>query len=204
MTPEGRNDMGHILAIDCGTTSARAILFNKGLEIVSSAQEEFPQHDPEPGLVEHDPWDLWATCAGTARTAIEKAGLHGSAIRALGITNQRETTLLWDRKTGQPLHRAIVWQDWRTADICTRLRDEGHEPMVTERTGLILDSYFSGTKLKWLLDTLPGARDRAERGELAFGTVDTWLIWNLTGGKVHATDATNAARTLLYDIRANQ
>jgi len=192
--------MSHILAIDQGTTSSRAILFDAGLRPVASAQEEFAQHFPQPGWVEHDPSDLWATVAATARAAIEKAGVGADAIAAIGITNQRETTLLWDRATGQPLHNAIVWQDRRTADTCAALREAGHEPMITARTGLLLDPYFSGTKLKWLLDTIPGARARAAKGELAFGTVDSWLIWNLTGGRVHATDATNAARTLLFNI----
>ena len=196
--------MSHILSIDQGTTSSRAIIFDAGLRVVASAQSEFPQHFPASGWVEHDPSDLWVTVAGTARAVIEKAGLPPGDIAAIGITNQRETTLLWDRATGQPLHRAIVWQDRRTAALCRRLRDEGHGPMISARTGLLLDPYFSGTKLAWLLDQIPGARDRARRGELAFGTVDTWLIWNLTGGRVHATDATNAARTLLYDIARNR
>ncbi|WP_295070554.1 glycerol kinase GlpK [Tabrizicola sp.] len=192
--------MTHILAIDQGTTSSRAILFDERLRPVASAQEEFPQHYPRPGWVEHDPADLWSTVAGTARAAIEKAGVGATSIAAIGITNQRETTLIWDRKTGQPIHPAIVWQDRRTADTCTALKDQGHEPMITARTGLLLDPYFSGTKVKWLLDHVEGARAKAEAGDLAFGTVDTWLIWNLTGGKVHATDATNASRTLLYNI----
>ncbi|MFT3689163.1 glycerol kinase GlpK [Paenirhodobacter sp.] len=193
--------MDHILAIDQGTTSSRAILFDAALRPVSVAQEEFPQHYPRPGWVEHDPGDLWATVAATGRAAIERAGIGAGRIAAIGITNQRETTLLWDRATGRPLHPAIVWQDRRTADMCSALH--AHGPMITERTGLLLDPYFSGTKLKWLLDTIPGARERARRGELAFGTVDSWLIWNLTGGRLHATDATNAARTLLFDIGAN-
>lgn len=192
--------MTHILAIDQGTTSSRAILFDAGLKVVSSAQAEFPQHYPQPGWVEHDPADLWATVAATTRAAIERAGIDAHSIAAIGITNQRETTLLWDRATGQPLHNAIVWQDRRTADTCTALKDAGHEAMITARTGLLLDPYFSGTKLKWLLDHIPNARARAVNGELAFGTVDTYLIWQLTGGRTHATDATNAARTLLYNI----
>ena len=192
--------MTHILAIDQGTTSSRAILFDAGLKVVSSAQQEFPQHYPQPGWVEHDPADLWATVAATTRAAIEQSGLPARDIAAIGITNQRETTLLWDRATGQPLHNAIVWQDRRTADTCTALKDAGHEAMITARTGLLLDPYFSGTKLKWLLDHIPGARTRAAAGELAFGTVDSYLIWQLTGGRTHATDATNAARTLLYNI----
>jgi glycerol kinase len=192
--------MTHILAIDQGTTSSRAIVFDRQLKVVASAQEEFAQHFPASGWVEHDPMDLWSTVAATARGAIEKAKITAAQIAAIGITNQRETTLLWDRATGHPLHNAIVWQDRRTADLCQTLKDQGHEAMITQRTGLLLDPYFSGTKIKWILDHVPGARDRARRGEIAFGTVDTWLIWQLTGGKVHATDATNAARTLIYDI----
>ena len=192
--------MTHILAIDQGTTSSRAIVFDEALRVKATAQEEFPQHFPASGWVEHDPSDLWSTVAGTARAVIGKAGLTPADIAAIGITNQRETTLIWDRATGQPIHNAIVWQDRRTADTCARLRAEGLEPMVTARTGLLLDPYFSGTKAAWMLDHVPGARDRAARGELLFGTVDTWLIWKLTGGRVHATDATNAARTLMYNI----
>jgi glycerol kinase len=192
--------MTHILAIDQGTTSSRAIIFDASLAVKAVAQEEFPQHYPASGWVEHDPSDLWSTVAGTARAVIEKAGISTTDIAAIGITNQRETTLIWDRATGEPIHRAIVWQDRRTADTCTALKDAGHEPMITARTGLLLDPYFSGTKIKWLLDHVPGARARAAKGELAFGTVDTFLIWKLTGGKVHATDATNAARTLIYNI----
>ena len=192
--------MTHILAIDQGTTSSRAILFDDTLRVVASAQEEFPQHYPRPGWVEHDPSDLWSSVAATARAVMEKAGVRAESIAAIGITNQRETTLIWDRATGQPIHPAIVWQDRRTADTCEALKAAGHEPMITARTGLLLDPYFSATKVKWLLDHVDGARARAEAGELAFGTVDTWLIWNLTGGRVHATDATNAARTMLYNI----
>ena len=192
--------MTHILAIDQGTTSSRSILFDGNLRVVATAQEEFPQHYPASGWVEHDPSDLWSTVAGTARAVIEKAGINATNITAIGITNQRETTLIWDRATGEPIHKAIVWQDRRTADICAGLKAAGYEPMITNRTGLLLDPYFSGTKIKWLLDHVPGARARAEAGDLAFGTVDTFLIWKLTGGKVHATDATNAARTLIYNI----
>ncbi len=193
--------MSHILAIDCGTTSARAVIFDADLKILSFAQEEIPQHYPDSGWVEHDPWDLWAATAATARAAIEKEGLSSVEIAAIGITNQRETTVVWDRATGQPIHRAIVWQDRRTADLCQQLREAGHEEMITARTGLLLDPYFSASKIKWILDHTPDARARAARGELAFGTVDSWIIWNLTGGAVHATDATNAARTMLYNIR---
>jgi glycerol kinase len=196
--------MTYILAIDQGTTSSRAIVFDAALKVVAIAQEEFPQHYPQPGWVEHDPSDLWSTVAGTARAAVEKAGIPAAEIAAIGITNQRETTLIWDRRTGEPIHRAIVWQDRRTADLCAALRAAGHEPMITARTGLLLDPYFSGTKVKWLLDHVPGARDRAARGELAFGTVDSYLIWKLTGGRVHATDATNAARTLMFNIARNE
>lgn len=192
--------MRHILAIDQGTTSSRAIIFDSAMKVVATAQEEFPQHFPHSGWVEHDPSDLWATTAGTARAAIEKAGLGAHDIAAIGITNQRETTIVWDRATGQPIHNAIVWQDRRTADYCRALREAGHDKIITTRTGLLADPYFSGTKLKWLLDTVDGARDKARRGELLFGTVDSYLIWKLTGGEVHATDATNAARTMLYDI----
>ncbi len=196
--------MTHILAIDQGTTSSRAILFDAALRPIATAQEEFRQHYPRPGWVEHDPADLWATVAATARAAIEKAGIKATAIAAIGITNQRETVLIWDRRTGQPIHRAIVWQDRRTADTCASLKDAGHEAMITARTGLLLDPYFSGTKIKWLLDHVEGARARAKAGELAFGTVDSWLIWNLTGGRVHATDATNASRTMLYNIATGE
>jgi len=191
----------YILAMDQGTTSSRAIVFDADLHPVAQAQAEFPQHYPHPAWVEHDPADLWATIAATARAAIEKAGIAATSIAAIGITNQRETTMIWDRATGTPIHRAIVWQDRRTADICDALKAAGHEADISARTGLLLDPYFSATKVQWLLDNVGGARARAEAGELAFGTVDTWLIWNLTGGKVHATDATNAARTMLYNIK---
>ncbi len=192
--------MTHILAIDQGTTSSRAIVFDADMTVVAQAQEEFPQHYPASGWVEHDPSDLWSTTAGTCRAAIEKAGIDASAIAAIGITNQRETVVVWDRDTGKPIHNAIVWQDRRTASICDDLRGAGHEDMVTARTGLLLDPYFSATKLKWILDHVDGARDRARAGELLFGTVDSYLIWKLTGGARHVTDATNACRTMLYDI----
>jgi glycerol kinase len=192
--------MTHVLAIDQGTTSSRAIVFDADLRIVASAQEEFQQHFPDSGWVEHEQADLWSTVAACARGAIERAGIGPRAIAAVGITNQRETTLVWEKDGGRPLGRAIVWQDRRTAPTCARLRAEGVEPMVSARTGLILDPYFSGTKLAWLLDSHEGARTRAARGELLFGTVDSYLIWRMTGGRVHATDATNASRTLLYDI----
>ncbi|MDV7141374.1 glycerol kinase GlpK [Tropicimonas sp. TH_r6] len=192
--------MTHILAIDQGTTSSRAILFDRQMRIRDSAQEEFTQHFPASGWVEHEPDDIWGSVVRTCRSVIEKASLQPSDIVAIGITNQRETVIVWDKETGEPIHRAIVWQDRRTSGICEELREAGHEALVSEKTGLLLDPYFSGTKLKWLLDTVEGARERAEAGELLFGTVDCFLIWKLTGGKVHATDATNAARTLLYDI----
>jgi glycerol kinase len=191
----------YILAIDQGTTSSRAILFDESREIAAAGQQEFPQHFPAPGWVEHDPEDLWSTTVATCRTAIARAGADATQIAAIGITNQRETTIVWDKTTGKPVHNAIVWQDRRTAAICARLRDEGHEPAITEKTGLLLDPYFSGTKVAWILDNVDGARARAERGELRFGTVDSFLIWRLTGGAVHATDATNASRTMLYNIR---
>ena len=192
--------MTHILAIDQGTTSSRAILFDGDMAVRAIAQEEFPQHFPRSGWVEHDPSDLWSTTAGTCRAVIEKAGLRPDDVAAIGITNQRETTLVWDAKTGKPVHNAIVWQDRRTADFCRQLRDSGDDKIITERTGLLADPYFSGTKLKWILDNVEGAREKARRGELLFGTVDCYLIWKLTGGARHVTDATNAARTMLYDI----
>ncbi|QCO57342.1 glycerol kinase GlpK (plasmid) [Pseudorhodobacter turbinis] len=192
--------MSHILAIDQGTTSSRAIIFNGAMQTVATVQEEFPQYFPQGGWVEHDPSDLWSTTARTARAAIAKAELGAENIAAIGITNQRETTIVWDRTTGQPIYNAIVWQDRRTSEYCRTLRDAGHDKMISARTGLLADPYFSGTKLKWLLDNVQGAREKARRGELLFGTVDSFLIWKLTGGAVHATDATNAARTLLYDI----
>ena len=192
--------MTHILAIDQGTTSSRAILFDDKMQVRTSAQEEFPQHFPHSGWVEHDPADLWATTAATCRAAIEKAGVSGKDIAAIGITNQRETTLVWDAETGAPLYNAIVWQDRRTADFCRQLREDGHAEMITAQTGLLADPYFSGTKLKWILDQHEGARARAAEGKLLFGTVDSYLIWKLTGGATHVTDATNAARTMLYNI----
>ena len=184
-----------ILAIDQGTTSSRALLFDAGMNVVSSAQEEFPQHFPRSGWVEHDPEDIWRTTLATA-----KAALDGRRPAAIGITNQRETTLIWEKSTGRAIHNAIVWQDRRTAETCTRLRGEGAADEIAAKTGLLLDPYFSGTKAAWILDKVEGARAKAERGELLFGTVDTYLIWRLTEGRVHATDATNASRTMLYDI----
>lgn len=193
--------MTHILAIDQGTTSTRAIIFDADMHPVASAQKEFEQHFPASGWVEHVADDLWTTVLSTCRDALANANLGADDIAAIGITNQRETTVVWDAQTGQALHNAIVWQDRRTAPLCAELRAAGHEPMITQQTGLLLDPYFSGTKLKWVLDTYPDARARARDGNLLFGTVDSFLIWHLTGGAVHATDATNASRTLLYDIR---
>ncbi len=193
--------MSHIIAIDQGTTSSRAIVFDSALRIVASAQEEFPQIFPQSGWVEHDPADLWSTTAGTCRGAIERAGLSPDQITAIGITNQRETTVIWDRETGQPVHNAIVWQDRRTAPFCEELKREGFEAEITARTGLLADPYFSGTKVNYILNSVDGALERARAGKLAFGTVDSYLIWRLTGGKTHVTDATNAARTMLYNIR---
>jgi glycerol kinase len=190
----------YVLAIDQGTTSSRAILFDRNLAVVAMFQEEFAQHYPRSGWVEHDPKDLWQTTLSTCRAALAKARAEAADIAAIGITNQRETTLVWDRDTGHPVHNAIVWQDRRTADVCAQLKAAGHEPAVTANTGLLLDPYFSGTKIAWILDHVYGARAAANAGRLAFGTVDSWLIWRLTGGKAHVTDATNASRTLLYDI----
>jgi glycerol kinase len=196
--------MTHILAIDQGTTSSRALVFDKDIQVKATAQQEFAQHFPHSGWVEHDPADLWSTTVQTCRDAIAKAGLQASDISAIGITNQRETTLVWDAQTGTPIHNAIVWQDRRTADYCRSLRDAGHDQMITAKTGLLADPYFSGTKLKWILDNVDGARERAAKGELLFGTVDCFLFWKLTNGTAHVTDATNAARTLLYDIHAGE
>ena len=192
--------MPFILSLDQGTTSSRAIVFDRRGRAIATAQQEFAQHFPRPGWVEHDPRDLWRTIRNSALTAVAQARLTGKDIAAIGITNQRETTLLWDRRTGQPLHPAIVWQDRRTSEFCAKLKQQGLEPLFTKNTGLVLDPYFSGTKLRWLLDHIPGVRRRAEKGELAFGTVDTWLLWQLTGGRVHATDVSNASRTLLLNL----
>jgi glycerol kinase len=193
-----------ILALDQGTTSSRALVFDRRGRVRGAAQQEFPQHFPRPGWVEHDPADLWATTRRTALAAVAEANLAGSQIAAIGLTNQRETTLLWDRQSGRPLAPAIVWQDRRTEELCARLKRRGLEPTFRRRTGLVLDPYFSGTKLAWLLDHVPDARRRAQRGELAFGTVDTWLLWQLTNGHVHATDVSNASRTLLLNLRTGQ
>lgn len=189
-----------LLAIDQGTTSSRAILFRRDLTIAAVGQQEFAQHFPASGWVEHEPDDLLRTTLEVGREAIAKGGASAAEIAAIGITNQRETTVVWDRRTGKSIHRAIVWQDRRTAARCDELKKSGHEKTVAAKTGLLLDPYFSATKLAWILDNVPGARGRAERGELAFGTVDSFILWHLTGGKVHATDATNASRTMLFDI----
>jgi glycerol kinase len=194
----------HVLAIDQGTTSSRAIVFDAAARPIAVAQREFPQHYPDRGWVEHDPEDIWRDVLAVSREAIDKSGVGAAGIAAIGITNQRETVVVWDRATGEPIHRAIVWQDRRTAEHCARLKAEGAEPMVTQKTGLLLDPYFSGTKLAWILDNVAGARARAGKGELAFGTIDCFLLWRLTGGKVHATDITNAGRTLLLDIRKGE
>lgn len=190
-----------ILAIDQGTTSSRAILFSGDGRRLGQAQKELPQHFPHSGWVEHDAEDIWRDTVEVMRGALADAGKNAEDVAAIGITNQRETTVIWDRATGEAVHKAIVWQDRRTASFCQDLRNQGAEEVVRQRTGLLLDPYFSGTKIAWLLDNVPGVRERAERGELAFGTIDSFLLWRLTGGKVHATDATNAARTLIFDIR---
>jgi glycerol kinase len=191
----------YVLALDQGTTSSRAIVFDRRGQARAQAQQEFAQHFPRPGWVEHNPRDLWETTRRSAELALRRAGLARRDLAAVGVTNQRETTLLWDRATGRPLAPAIVWQDRRTAPLCAELKQKKLERVFRARTGLVLDPYFSGTKLAWLLDHIPGARRRAERGELAFGTVDTWLLWQLTGGRVHATDVSNASRTLLLNLR---
>ncbi len=188
------------MALDQGTTSSRSILFDHSGKIRGVAQQEFKQHFPNPGWVEHDPEEIWESQQATAREVMRHAGVHSEDVVAIGITNQRETTVVWNRKTGEPIHNAIVWQDRRTADICARLKNEGFESVFHEKTGLYLDPYFSGTKIKWLLDNVDGARAQAERGELAFGTIDSWLCWKLTRGARHITDATNASRTLLFNI----
>lgn len=193
-----------ILAIDQGTTSSRAILFAADGSPQHSAQQEFAQHFPADGWVEHDGEDIWQSTLSVCREVLDKAGISASDVAGIGITNQRETTLLWDAETGELLHRAIVWQDRRTAEFCARLKADGHEALISERTGLLIDPYFSATKLRWLLDEVPNARERAERGELRFGTIDCFLLWRLTGGQVHRTDATNASRTMLFNIHTQQ
>ena len=191
----------YILALDQGTSGSTALVVDPDGRVVARGYAELPQHYPEPGWVEHDPADLWSTIETAGRQALADARVTGREIAAIGITNQRETTVIWERSTGAPIHRAIVWQCRRTAGMCDRLRADGVEPLVRERTGLVVDAYFSGTKIAWTLDHVAGARARAERGELAFGTVDAWLLWQLTGGRVHATDATNASRTLCLNVR---
>jgi glycerol kinase len=195
--------MTYLLALDQGTSSSRSIVFDETGRIVAQAQRELPQIYPQPGWVEHDPMEIWRGQLATAQEAIAQAGIKAADIRALGITNQRETTLIWNRKTGQPIHHAIVWQDRRGEPLCAQLREQGHAKLIQSRTGLLIDSYFSATKIKWLLDHVTGAREQAARGELAFGTVDSWLLWQLTGGALHATDVTNASRTMLFDVRKN-
>ena len=192
-----------LLALDQGTSSSRSIVFDLQGRVVGMAQREFRQIFPQPGWVEHDPLEIRDTQFATVREALDRAGITASEVAALGITNQRETTVVWNRRTGQPIHNAIVWQDRRSEPTCAALRDAGHEALIRARTGLIVDAYFSGTKLQWLLDHVPGARSAAVRGELAFGTVDSWLIWQLTAGAVHATDVSNASRTMLFDVRTN-
>ncbi|MBU5426761.1 glycerol kinase GlpK [Tissierella pigra] len=191
----------YIMAFDQGTTSSRAIIFDKSGNIVGKAQKEFKQIYPKAGYVEHDPIEIWATQSGVAREALEMGGIRGDEIAAIGITNQRETTIVWNKNTGKPIYNGIVWQCRRTADICSELREMGLEEYIRENTGLIIDAYFSATKIKWILDNVKGARNLAEEGELLFGTVDTWIIWNLTRGKVHVTDYSNASRTMLYNIK---
>lgn len=194
----------YLLALDQGTSSSRSIVFDAQGRIVASAQQELPQIYPRPGWVEHDPREIWRTQLSTAREALTKAGLKASDIRSVGITNQRETTIVWNRATGTPIHHGIVWQDRRAEPTCQQLREAGHSDAILQKTGLRIDAYFSGTKLKWLLDHIPGARAAAEHGELAFGTVDSWLIWQLTGGKRHVTDVSNASRTMLFNVHTNQ
>jgi glycerol kinase len=193
----------HILAIDQGTTSSRAIVFDDSFSIIAVAQKEFEQFFPQSGWVEHDPEEIWETTLETCRKALEDASLKAEEIAAIGITNQRETTIVWDKETGKAVHKAIVWQDRRTTAYCAELDQAGHGPSITNKTGLLLDSYFSGTKIKWILDNVEGAREKAAAGQLLFGTIDTFLLWRLTGGKSHATDATNASRTMLYNIHTN-
>lgn len=192
----------YILAIDQGTTSSRAMVFNDKGDFCAVSQQEFPQHFPESGWVEHDPEDIWNSVLETCRDVLEKAQLEASDLAGIGITNQRETSVVWDRKTGKPIYNAIVWQDRRAAALCKQLKDEGREPMIQEKTGLLADPYFSATKIRWILDHVDGAQERAERGELAFGTIDTFLLWRLTDGQSHRTDATNASRTLLFNIHS--
>ena len=194
----------YILALDQGTSSSRAIVFDHAGNAVSVAQKEFTQHFPKPGWVEHDPMEIWSSQAGVAAEAISSLGLTGADIAAIGITNQRETTIVWDAETGEPVHNAIVWQDRRTSEFCDSLKAKGLTDLIRKKTGLIIDAYFSGTKIRWILDNVPGAREKAEAGKLRFGTVDSWLVWNLTGGRKHVTDVSNASRTMLFNINTLQ
>ena len=194
----------YILALDQGTTSSRAIIFDHAGQIIALSQKEFKQYFPKPGWVEHDPNEIWSTQAGVAAEATVKAGLNGKNIKAIGITNQRETTIVWNRETGEAIYNAIVWQDRRTAAFCDKLKQDGHSDMIRSKTGLVIDAYFSGSKIKWILDNVDGARALADAGKLAFGTVDSWLVWKFTRGQVHVTDVTNASRTMLFNIRTQQ
>ena len=194
----------YMMALDAGTTSNRCILFNEKGEICSVAQEEFTQYYPQPGWVEHDAKEIWHTQLSVARQAMEKLGVTAADIAGIGITNQRETTIVWDRETGMPIYHAIVWQCRRTSEYCDSLKERGLVDKIREKTGLVIDAYFSGTKIHWILENVPGARERAEKGELMFGTVDTWLIYNLSGRKIHVTDYSNAARTMLFNINTLQ
>ncbi len=196
--------MTYLLALDQGTSSSRSIVFDASGAIVAMAQRELPQIYPQPGWVEHDPMEIWRGQLATAQEALAKAGIAARDVAALGITNQRETAVVWNRRTGQPIHHAIVWQDRRGEPLCAQLREQGHAERIQQRTGLLIDSYFSGTKIRWLLDHVPGARALADKGELAFGTIDSWLLWQLTGGALHATDVTNASRTMLFDVHRNR
>jgi glycerol kinase len=196
--------MAYLLALDQGTSSSRSIVFDQSGTLVAVAQQELPQIYPQPGWVEHDALEIWRGQLATAREALAKAGIKAADVSALGITNQRETTVIWNRKTGQPIHHAIVWQDRRGEPLCAQLREQGHAALIQSRTGLLIDSYFSATKVAWLLDNVSGAREQALRGELAFGTIDCWLMWQLTGGTLHATDVTNASRTMLFNVHDNR
>ena len=194
----------YVLALDQGTTSSRAILFDHSGSVKGLAQKEFKQHFPKPGWVEHDPKEIWTTQAAVASEVLSEFGVESRAVVAIGITNQRETTVVWDRETGEPIYHAIVWQDRRTAEFCDELKNKNLGPVIQEKTGLVIDAYFSATKVKWILENVEGARDKAEQGKLAFGTVDSWLVWNLTDGKKHITDVSNASRTMLFDIHSLQ
>src|SRR5450432_2546263 len=194
----------YILALDQGTTSSRAILFDQTGRIQSVAQKEFTQIFPKPGWVEHDPLEIWSSQAGVASESLLKIGADAADIAAIGITNQRETTIVWDRETGEPVYNAIVWQDRRTAAFCEQLKQSGLSEKIRSKTGLVIDAYFSGSKIRWILENVPGAGKKAQEGKLAFGTVDSWLVWKFTKGEVHATDITNASRTMLYDIRGQK